>query len=174
MSTCCGARRLSSAPWRRRRRGSTPRPARSKIRTTCRRSVRLARNCRAKSPISPRFENTALAAKLVPSMMGADGPRTYFIGFQTNAEAREQADYSADSESYDSTRANRRSIRWRRTTISPTPSLPSILDSSTTRCTATPTPSPTSVIAISAHTFRTPRKFGSLCGQSKRGPLLTV
>lgn len=34
------------------------------------------------------LENTALAAKLVPSMMGADGPRTYFMGFQTNAEAR--------------------------------------------------------------------------------------
>ncbi|MCG7592783.1 DUF4012 domain-containing protein [Mycobacterium sp. PSTR-4-N] len=34
------------------------------------------------------LENTAVAAKLVPSMMGADGPRTYFMGFQTNAEAR--------------------------------------------------------------------------------------
>lgn len=34
------------------------------------------------------LENTALAARLVPSMMGADGPRTYFMGFQTNAEAR--------------------------------------------------------------------------------------
>ena len=34
------------------------------------------------------LENTALAAKLVPSMMGVDGPRTYFMGFQTNAEAR--------------------------------------------------------------------------------------
>lgn len=34
------------------------------------------------------LENTALAAKLVPSMMGADGPRSYFMGFQTNAEAR--------------------------------------------------------------------------------------
>ena len=34
------------------------------------------------------IENTALAARLAPSMMGADGPRTYFMGFQTNAEAR--------------------------------------------------------------------------------------
>ncbi len=34
------------------------------------------------------LENTALAARLMPSMMGADGPRTYFMGFQTNAEAR--------------------------------------------------------------------------------------
>lgn len=31
---------------------------------------------------------TSLAARLSPSMMGADGPRTYFMGFQTNAEAR--------------------------------------------------------------------------------------
>ncbi|MGE2836586.1 DUF4012 domain-containing protein [Mycobacterium sp. SMC-4] len=34
------------------------------------------------------IENAALAARLVPSMMGADGPRSYFMGFQTNAEAR--------------------------------------------------------------------------------------
>ncbi len=34
------------------------------------------------------LSNTALAARLAPSMMGADGPRSYFIGFQTNAEAR--------------------------------------------------------------------------------------
>lgn len=34
------------------------------------------------------LENTALAARLVPPMLGADGPRTYFMGFQTNAEAR--------------------------------------------------------------------------------------
>jgi hypothetical protein len=38
--------------------------------------------------ITRLLENTALAARLVPSMMGADGPRTYFMGFQTNAEAR--------------------------------------------------------------------------------------
>lgn len=40
------------------------------------------------SGITSVIENTALAARLVPSMMGADGPRTYFMGFQTNAEAR--------------------------------------------------------------------------------------
>jgi hypothetical protein len=38
--------------------------------------------------ITKLIENTALAARLAPSMMGADGPRTYFMGFQTNAEAR--------------------------------------------------------------------------------------
>ncbi|WP_193046463.1 DUF4012 domain-containing protein [Mycolicibacterium baixiangningiae] len=34
------------------------------------------------------LDNTALAARIVPSMMGADGARTYFMAFQTNAEAR--------------------------------------------------------------------------------------
>ncbi|KLN71714.1 membrane protein [Rhodococcus erythropolis] len=34
------------------------------------------------------LDNTATASYLVPSMLGADGPRNYFIGFQTNAEAR--------------------------------------------------------------------------------------
>ncbi|MDO0972820.1 DUF4012 domain-containing protein [Mycolicibacterium frederiksbergense] len=38
--------------------------------------------------IAGLLENTALAARLAPSMMGADGPRSYFMGFQTNAEAR--------------------------------------------------------------------------------------
>lgn len=38
--------------------------------------------------IAEMLRNTALAARLAPSLMGADGPRTYFIGFQTNAEAR--------------------------------------------------------------------------------------
>jgi hypothetical protein len=38
--------------------------------------------------ITDQLENTALAAHLAPAMMGADGPRTYFMGFQTNAEAR--------------------------------------------------------------------------------------
>lgn len=38
--------------------------------------------------VSATLQNTALAARLAPSMMGADGPRTYFMGFQTNAEAR--------------------------------------------------------------------------------------
>ncbi|WP_328363720.1 DUF4012 domain-containing protein [Mycobacterium sp. NBC_00419] len=40
------------------------------------------------SDIARLMDNTALAAQLAPSMMGADGPRTYFMGFQTNAEAR--------------------------------------------------------------------------------------
>lgn len=40
------------------------------------------------SSITSVIENAALAARLMPSMMGADGPRTYFMGFQTNAEAR--------------------------------------------------------------------------------------
>jgi hypothetical protein len=40
------------------------------------------------SEIAKLLENTALGARLAPSMMGADGPRTYFMGFQTNAEAR--------------------------------------------------------------------------------------
>ncbi|AQT82575.1 hypothetical protein B1R94_04970 [Mycolicibacterium litorale] len=40
------------------------------------------------SDIAHLLKNTALAARLAPSMMGADGPRTYFMGFQTNAEAR--------------------------------------------------------------------------------------
>jgi Protein of unknown function (DUF4012) len=40
------------------------------------------------SDIANLLENTALAARLAPSMMGADGPRNYFVGFQTNAEAR--------------------------------------------------------------------------------------
>lgn len=38
--------------------------------------------------IAALLGNTALAAKLAPSMMGADGARNYFTGFQTNAEAR--------------------------------------------------------------------------------------
>ncbi|ANI38647.1 DUF4012 domain-containing protein [Mycolicibacterium vaccae] len=40
------------------------------------------------SEIAGLLENTALAARVAPAMMGADGPRTYFMGFQTNAEAR--------------------------------------------------------------------------------------
>lgn len=40
------------------------------------------------SSITSLIENVALAARLAPSMMGADGPRTYFMGFQTNAEVR--------------------------------------------------------------------------------------
>jgi hypothetical protein len=38
--------------------------------------------------IAKLMGNTALAAKLAPALMGADGPRSYFMGFQTNAEAR--------------------------------------------------------------------------------------
>ncbi|AXK78568.1 MULTISPECIES: DUF4012 domain-containing protein [Mycobacteriaceae] len=38
--------------------------------------------------ITGLLENTALASRLVPPMMGADGPRSYFMAFQTNAEAR--------------------------------------------------------------------------------------
>lgn len=38
--------------------------------------------------IAALLDNTALAAQLAPAMMGADGPRSYFMGFQTNAEAR--------------------------------------------------------------------------------------
>lgn len=40
------------------------------------------------SEIAKLLQSTALAARLMPALMGADGPRTYFIGFQTNAEAR--------------------------------------------------------------------------------------
>ena len=34
------------------------------------------------------LRNSALAAQIGPAMMGADGPRTYLMAFQTNAEAR--------------------------------------------------------------------------------------
>jgi hypothetical protein len=40
------------------------------------------------SEVSGLLRDVDRAARLVPSMMGADGPRSYFIGFQTNAEAR--------------------------------------------------------------------------------------
>ncbi|KAA0098796.1 DUF4012 domain-containing protein [Mycolicibacterium sp. P1-18] len=40
------------------------------------------------SDIAHLLSGTAIAARLAPSMMGADGPRNYFMGFQTNAEAR--------------------------------------------------------------------------------------
>jgi len=40
------------------------------------------------SDITGLLKDAALAAHLAPAMMGADGPRTYFMGFQTNAEAR--------------------------------------------------------------------------------------
>ncbi|QDC17234.1 DUF4012 domain-containing protein [Rhodococcus ruber] len=38
--------------------------------------------------LSGLLHNTSLAAEIAPAMLGADGPRSYFIGFQTNAEAR--------------------------------------------------------------------------------------
>lgn len=38
--------------------------------------------------VASLLRNTALAAKIGPSMMGIDGPRAYLMGFQTNAEAR--------------------------------------------------------------------------------------
>lgn len=40
------------------------------------------------SEVASLLRNTALAAKIGPSMMGADGPRAYLMAFQTNAEAR--------------------------------------------------------------------------------------
>lgn len=43
---------------------------------------------RQTSDLATALENTALAAQLAPPMMGAGGPRAYFMGFQTNAEAR--------------------------------------------------------------------------------------
>ena len=40
------------------------------------------------SEVASLIENVALAAQLAPSMMGVDGTRTYFMGFQPNAEVR--------------------------------------------------------------------------------------
>ncbi|WP_425334443.1 DUF4012 domain-containing protein [Prescottella agglutinans] len=40
------------------------------------------------SELSAMLGNISTAAAIAPAMLGADGPRTYFIGFQTNAEAR--------------------------------------------------------------------------------------
>lgn len=40
------------------------------------------------SQLAQLLGNTAMAAKLAPSMLGADGPRTYLMAFQNNAEAR--------------------------------------------------------------------------------------
>jgi hypothetical protein len=40
------------------------------------------------SEIASLLNNTTIAARIGPSMMGADGPRTYLMVFQTNAEAR--------------------------------------------------------------------------------------
>lgn len=57
------------------------------------RFVSLLRDARSQlqeqtTELAGLLENTSLAARLVPAMMGADGPRNYFMGFQTNAEAR--------------------------------------------------------------------------------------
>ncbi|MUL76172.1 DUF4012 domain-containing protein [Mycolicibacterium sp. CBMA 226] len=38
--------------------------------------------------VSDLLQTASLTAKLAPALMGVDGPRTYFMGFQTNAEAR--------------------------------------------------------------------------------------
>ena len=40
------------------------------------------------SELATLLTNTATAARITPAMLGTDGPRNYFIGFQTNAEAR--------------------------------------------------------------------------------------
>ena len=40
------------------------------------------------SKLAQLLGNTSIAAQLAPSMLGADGPRTYLMGFQSNAEAR--------------------------------------------------------------------------------------
>lgn len=40
------------------------------------------------SKLAQLLGNTAIAAELAPSMLGADGPRTYLMAFQTPAEAR--------------------------------------------------------------------------------------
>ena len=38
--------------------------------------------------IATLLKNTSIAANIGPAMLGADGPRSYFMAFQTNAEAR--------------------------------------------------------------------------------------
>ncbi|NMM88409.1 hypothetical protein B2J88_29345 [Rhodococcus sp. SRB_17] len=40
------------------------------------------------SELANLLDNTAVAAHIAPALLGADGPRSYFMGFQTNAEAR--------------------------------------------------------------------------------------
>ena len=40
------------------------------------------------SKLAQLLGNTSIAAQLAPSMLGADGPRTYLMAFQTPAEAR--------------------------------------------------------------------------------------
>ncbi|EID16746.1 DUF4012 domain-containing protein [Mycolicibacterium phlei] len=43
---------------------------------------------RQSANVTGLLKYTDIAAEIGPSMMGADGPRTYFMAFQTNAEAR--------------------------------------------------------------------------------------
>jgi len=43
---------------------------------------------RQSANVTGLLKYTDIAAKLAPSMMGAGGPRSYFMAFQTNAEAR--------------------------------------------------------------------------------------
>ncbi|MDV7088114.1 DUF4012 domain-containing protein [Rhodococcus opacus] len=38
--------------------------------------------------VAKLLENTSIGAKVLPAMLGTDGPRSYFMAFQTNAEAR--------------------------------------------------------------------------------------
>ncbi|MBY6365279.1 DUF4012 domain-containing protein [Rhodococcoides corynebacterioides] len=38
--------------------------------------------------LSSLVTNTSLAAKVLPTMLGEDGPKSYFLAFQTNAESR--------------------------------------------------------------------------------------
>lgn len=38
--------------------------------------------------VAKLLENTSTGAKILPAMLGVDGPRNYFLAFQTNAEAR--------------------------------------------------------------------------------------
>jgi len=55
--------------------------------------VATLRNARSElqaqtAKVTSLLDKAALTAKLAPLLMGADGPRTYFMGFQTNAEVR--------------------------------------------------------------------------------------
>ncbi|MFC9553315.1 DUF4012 domain-containing protein [Rhodococcus sp. NPDC056960] len=38
--------------------------------------------------VAKLLENTSIGAEVLPAMLGLDGPRSYFLAFQTNAEAR--------------------------------------------------------------------------------------
>ncbi len=106
------------------------------------------------SNIAGLLENTALAAKLAPSMLGADGPRSYFMGFQTNAEARGTGGLlGGDSGSSGSTTASRAWTLWDRTPISTSRSHRSQSTQSSTSSTGSPIQLPTFGTAIRAHIF---------------------